>query len=197
MTTNINICLMPPPDVALSLVKLAGQLPASGRRFVVDGDIRLPHLTLFSAAFPLEDREELLARLARLPRRSSLECISFGVSLTANGYVEVGYNRTTALEELQVAIAATIGGLQAVSDGGSGEFMSEAERTSSHAYGHKLFGDPFRPHVTLGAFEPSGEVSLPLQEGFDEFNFIAECLFIGEADGFGAVTGIVHQQSIR
>jgi len=194
-TIRLNICMTPPSETVKEVVKLAESLPRQGQRFRVDGRTRHPHLTSFMGTFDSVRLDELLTRLKSLPKVGPLRCNAYGLTISSNYYVEIGYNRNPELDALQVAVAAAIAGMREA--GGQVDVgMSELEIANQQTYGYKLFGEAYRPHITLAAYEECREMTFPAPSTFYHLDFSVNELTIAESDHFGSVIRIIENLAL-
>lgn len=192
-TIKLNFCLIPSGPVAKEIIELAERLPKHDQRFCVDGVSRVPHLTSFMGNFSLAAVDEIIDRLSQLPPSRPLQLKAYGLTISANQYAEIGYNRTADLERLQSSVATAIAGLRVSDSAAPDPGMSEIEADNQKAYGYKLFGDEYRPHVTLAAYGVGCEIVMPPEKSFYHLDFLAESLYVAESDHLGSVTRIVRR----
>jgi hypothetical protein len=184
---RLNVCLLPPQEVATELVRIASQLTLTSQLFRIDGKNRLPHLTLFMATFPQRSMDEVLKRLTNLTEKIPIECSAHGIMVTIGNYVEVGYVRTWKLQAMQEIVTSRIASMRLPESGIVDKNMTPLEVVSSKAHGYKLFGEAFRPHVTLAAYDDCDRITLPFLKTFDSYGFTIESLVVAESDQFGSV----------
>lgn len=194
-TIRLNICLTPPTHTAKEIVALAERLPETEQHFRVDGEKRHPHITAFMGVFAAARVDEIIDRLQHLPGIRPLHCSAYGVTVSSNRYVEIGYNRSADLDILQSSAATAIAGLRMpTADSCDDPGMSELEASNQFAYGYKLFGQSFRPHITLAAYRGSTEaILIPITKSFYHLDFVADEITIAQSDDFGSVTRIIER----
>lgn len=192
-TLRVNICITPPLGTAREIVALANRLPESGQHFKVDGETRHPHLTSFMGLFSVNQVDELLHRLDSLPKAGRISCSAYGLTVSSNYYFELGYNRTPELDKLQWSVAAAIAALRATDRSRPDPGMSKLETSNRSLYGYKLFGDAYRPHITLASYRERKELYVPTEKSFYQFDFAAQQLTVAESDNFGSVVRILDK----
>jgi Protein of unknown function (DUF1045) len=192
---RVNIAIVPPTEVVSELVaSVASRLDLLDTDFVVDGAQRGFHLTLYMGMAPADiadpaHRAELVTLADHLVGRPAVHCDPVSLSLTANGYLEIAYEKTQALLELQGAVVEALAPLMAAASSGPAAVpeahLSDTERANLARFGYEFVGDQFRPHITVARFSPSASITLPPFER-DRYRFLARELAAAQADAAGS-----------
>jgi 2'-5' RNA ligase len=183
---RLNFALVPPAVAEANLVQAASQIAAdSVRSFAIDGTVRRAHLTIFMThvtnAASAEGMHRALVDVRRDYQAEELRAVAFSVS--ANGYVEVAYEKSDGLIRLQAALVAALP--QRAETRVVGEsHLSHGERANLRCFGYEFVGDQFRPHVTLARFDPRARISVPPLDRA-ALSFTAERLTLLVADEEG------------
>jgi 2'-5' RNA ligase len=187
---RINIALLPPPSVAEHLITVAGKIIGEPCIFRI-GVSFAPHMTLYmfntdDEAVVTERSQELAVMIAG---QQAIACRANGISLTANGYTEISYEKTAQLVAVQQVV---ISHLQAYRSraGRPEDHLSEGETSNLSKHGYEFVGDEFRPHITLARFGPSAAITFPELKR-TTFSFNAWMLGIMMADAAGAATNLL------
>lgn len=185
---KFGVCLLLPPHLEGRLVQTAEALPVSGQAFRIDAVVRRPHLTIYMATFDKSRLRGLIETLRSVSTMIDLPtCTAYGLTITAGGYLEVGYYKTSALVELQGRIVEAAGTFR---DGQAERGNSHLESAMGKRYGYKFAGDAFRPHVTLAAYRTERISDLPstLPAHYD---FSASALALAAVDNLGAIREVL------
>jgi hypothetical protein len=184
---------MPPDDIAGRLTDLSQRVVPPQSSFRIDGVSRKAHVTLYMGNFNADRISQLERRIAAadLGCRAA-RCDAASISLTAGGYVEVGYSKTEVLVRLQESVASIAADLALPADLPAHVTPTENLEYNIRRYKYELIGDSFRPHATLGCLAPGGEALLPSVR-LDQFSFSTARLLIGDADENGSVRAIRAQ----
>ncbi|MEV0339455.1 hypothetical protein AB0H49_10545 [Nocardia sp. NPDC050713] len=188
---------MPDAHTADKILDLAQSLNAAGQLFHVDGTSRHPHLTIFMSQFATTNIDSYLDHLNRLSIEGPVHASAFGLTLSANGYLEIGYNKSTILESLQRRVAEVANGLWTPSGDPEESGASELENRYERTAGYKLFGDLYRPHITLAAYARVPELTFPPLRDFRAFDFRFDELVVGRTDQYGSVIAVIDRIPLR
>lgn len=194
---TMNVCILPPPEISSLVVGLAESLDDSDLLFSVDGRTRLPHLTVLMHRIKPDLIPQYITSIRSISALTPFECVAYGLTLSANGYVEIGFNRSGALEKLQRSVYEAVSDLWFTGIDADDSSLSTLERANERKYGYKLFGDLYRPHITLGAYgRKQSDLELPYLSEFSRFNFHANKVTIAESDSYGAVVKILGRDEL-
>jgi hypothetical protein len=189
---RVNVCAEPSGNARSNLVRLAKSFAGSGQIFAVDGATRLPHLTILMLNIEEHHREEYISRLRSSPVRGPINCTAYGITFSSNGFVEIGYNKSDELEDLQERTWQLASGLWCP-DLRDDEQQSPLEREYVSEFGYKLFDDLYRPHVTLAAYDRLNRVSVPEVDDLSAFDFSFDQVSVGLSDQFGSLVRVVDR----
>jgi hypothetical protein len=192
-SVQLNFCITPPAEVARQVADLAASLPTDDSLFKLDGHSRICHLTVFSGSFKSENAAEAIDRISALPAGAPIQLTAQGISSTRNCYLEIAYSKTIHLIAVQERVRQAVADLVLYPSEIDSADLDKGEMTSVMRYGYKLFGDMYRPHITLAAYNPGGLSVLPIPQirGFDEYTFTAHEMAVAENDSMGCVTSIL------
>ena len=194
---RVNVALKPPRDVTEQLVQLAEDLlPAAHSVFRTGDHHSIPHLTLYMGVFRPQDVEIVLRRIASVPPgAATVSCAAQAISVTAGGYLEVGYAKSAELGRAQLAVAGAVRDLaQPVAMPGH-VTPTDDQRRNLTRYRYELVGDSFRPHVTLGRLAADASVALH-DRPLAALSFVPDGFVVCEADEHGAARRVLLQTSL-
>jgi 2'-5' RNA ligase superfamily len=195
-TTRVNLAVLPPADVVNAVVEYAHSLISEeDSLFVIDGIQRRAHLTLYMAEFPQAQSTsvEILARVtAALEGHRPVQCSTASVSVVDGGFVELGYEKTADLLELQSKIVSAAESLAQEATLPSHTRITPARAASLKLHKYEYTGDSFRPHITLGRVLRTVTLSVDLITQLPNFSFSGSALVIGPADDQGSIRRLLH-----
>lgn len=191
---TLNACLTPPNDVSKAIIQLASSLAHDDLLFAVDGSQRHPHLTVLMQRTKRKYLGDYVSHFRNASLTGPLRCTAYGLTQSSNGYVEIGFNRSDALEKLQQSSYQVVADLWRDDRELTDRNLSLEERANDRRYGYKLFDGQYRPHITLGAYnENRASIALPQLADFHQFDFTASDLTIGVSDHYGALVRIIER----
>lgn len=192
---RVNVALLPSPDISKNLVESAHSISAEDCSFTIGRTLR-PHMTLYM--FDVQNAEDVAARLeslmGTLRESGEISCRATGFALTANGYSEVSYEKTSHLVSVQAQIISGLSSL-CYHTGEPDSHLSMVEANNLANFGYEFIGDQFRPHITLGRFNPEKSVTLPVLRR-SSLSFTAGMIGLLAADAAGAATKLILERSL-
>ncbi len=146
-----DIVLLPSSALAQKAIALSKHLESYDSRFTLKEDIYFPHISLYMAQLKQSDLEKVTAMLADIAATLPLDLVATRY-YQAHGYIDVEYQRTTALDALQAAVIQAINPLR---DGLPPNDKTRAQKATGPVldnftrYGYPAVGELFRPHLTF------------------------------------------------
>lgn len=197
-TVTINVCAVPPDPISERIIALAANLERTDLLFRVDGTTRLPHLTILMSVSTSDRVESYIRSIQELALHGPVPCTANGLRISSNSYVEISYNRSSSLERFQDTVATKAASkIRTVPIGGDESLLTPEELLNERRHGYKLYGDLYRPHVTLGAYAYAARVvQLPLLPNFMDFDFMVKELVIGISDEYGALVEVLDRVAL-
>jgi 2'-5' RNA ligase len=197
MTSRVNVALKPSPTVTARLLKLCQEFSPDDFIFLIDGNNRYPHLTLYMGEYRPQDIAKLVDRLkVKSSSIAAAECAAASISLTEGGYVEVGYSKSKSLLDLQGDILDMAVDLALPVAMPPHITPTNNQKCNLDNYKYEFVGDSFRPHVTLGRLRGEGRLTLwPVSP--PDFSFNPTHMLIGEADEHGSVRRVIVETALK
>ncbi|HEU5122208.1 MAG TPA: DUF1045 domain-containing protein [Candidatus Saccharimonadales bacterium] len=170
---SCDIVLLPSTDLAQKATTLSEQLSQFGGQFVLKDGEYFPHLSLYMAQLKNDDLGTIKEFLAKVATKTPAFELTANRYFQSHGYIDVEYQRTSALDYLQHMIITRINPFR---DG-----LLDMDRMrlrtavgsvkdNLESYGYASVGELFRPHMTftrLNTREPIGTNDFP---GLNYFN---------------------------
>lgn len=188
----INVCVIPAIQVGEQCVKLSQSLKSDGTMFVLDGEKKFAHMTVFMARFATSQIPVILSAVeSALKDVAPFPCQQTGYFMTAGRYAEVSYDKSPAFMALHELLIASLKDYR-INPGHpfeEGYFTPYTDKQQQNAKetGYDLAHDLFRPHITLTRYK-EGQVPDALADfGPIELSFPLSKICVYKADDNGAV----------
>ena len=167
-STIINVCIIPKKEVGDECVWLAQFLKSPATRFVLDGQTKFAHLTLWMARVDKGQISQLLVEATRiLSMEKPFLCKHTGYFATAGRYYEVSYAKSAEFLGLQSRL---VEGLKEFRLNPKEPYeeayfvpYTNEQRKNAEETGYDLVGELYRPHITLARWH-EGQVPKKLPE---------------------------------
>ncbi|HSD55715.1 MAG TPA: DUF1045 domain-containing protein [Candidatus Saccharimonadales bacterium] len=192
-----NIVLLPSDDLAELAIEMSRSLRGE-KLYELSRDTLAPHLSLYMTQLKVTDLDEakaLLSGIATRTRTFNLAAINYGAE---EGYFEVGYRRTNALDALQQSVVTAVNPIRdgmRVKDKIRMESAVGIALENFKKYGYPNIGELFRPHISFTRF--SHAVRPDVREDFSKFSGVFSRLALCEMGGNGTCTRIIAAFSLR
>jgi 2'-5' RNA ligase len=153
---SADIVVLPSPAISAKAISVSNDLYRFGSLTLLEDGKVFPHASLYMCQLRTADLpkvEEILAAIAAKHRAISLEAAEYA---QAHRFIDVGYNRTLDLDQLQEHVLDAINpvrhGLRP-QDEARLKTSTGRELENLKKYGYRGIGDEFRPHITITRFE--------------------------------------------
>ncbi len=155
-TADLNVVILPDEEVNRTLIEWSDQVSSRyPSNFRLNTDNRLPHLSLYSARYPVRNQEELLSKVGRVANATD----AFDVTLTGftaiSGYLFYDVEMNGSLKGLHENV---VDSLNALREGQITDIQSrltglspEQERARAE-YGYISAKKLYAPHFTVTHF---------------------------------------------
>lgn len=198
-TVILNLHVVPDRHVGEIARAISEDLPRENQLFYLDKG-KFPHMTVYMARFPKANIPAVAAKIREL--LASHQPISFvqdienkdgGFFATGGNYVEVSYKLTNDVRTLQQEIAKAVAELcwhkqanqEPIEESYYAPYTDEQKRNVRET-GYDLFGQLFRPHITLSRYEDAASIppldNLHLGEPLN-FDCTEMALYIADENG--------------
>lgn len=188
----INVCVIPADEAGSQCVELSQSLKSNDTMFVLDGQSKFAHMTVFMARFTNSKIPEVLNATEKVfASAKSFLCEHTGYFMTAGRYLEASYRKS---EEFLALHEALISGIKdhRINPGSpfeEGYFTpyTPEQRKNAEETGYDLAHNLYRPHVTLTRYH-EGKVP-KVFPGIQpvELSFKLQKVCVYKADDNGAV----------
>ncbi len=157
-STIINVCIIPPEDVARQCVQISQSLKSDNKMFVLDGKDAFAHMTVFMARFPESEIANVISATQKvLSDIKSFSCKHTGYFLTQGRYLEVSYHKSAEFLNLHELL---IKGLKVYrinpgdpfEEGYFAPYTPEQQKNAKET-GYDLAYNLYCPHVTLTRYK--------------------------------------------
>lgn len=196
--TRINVALIPDKRVASLARKESARLRKSGGVFALDASHE-PHVTIYMTDYPRAVIKKIPSLLrASLEKGEPLTLSASRYLAKKDGYVEVRYRSTKAIQHFQQTIIETLNHLRGGVPANQNfvPFFSALELKNNTRYGYPTLGSHFHPHLTFTRFKgapPKLSYSAPKQS----FSFAAQELGVYLARQDGSCKKIIARIPLR
>lgn len=153
-STIINVCVIPSVEVGQECVEMSQSLKSTDPLFVLDGQSKFAHMTVFMARFADSKIDEVVKATEQVAKQSEgFACEHVGYFLTAGRYLEVSYRKSEAFMKLHEALISALAPLR-INPGNPHEegyftpYTAEQQENAKDT-GYDLARNLYRPHVTL------------------------------------------------
>jgi 2'-5' RNA ligase len=188
----INVCIIPEDTIGNKCVDLSQTLQSDATMFVLDGQSKFAHMTLFMARFSNDQINNVLNAVeSALKNFSSFACEQTGYFMTAGRYVEVSYNKSKELMDLHKVLIQHLKNYRV----NPGEPFAESyftpyneeQQKNARETGYDLAHDLFRPHITLTRYKEGMAPKHIPDFPPSNLSFQTNKICIYEADDNGAI----------
>ena len=160
-----NIVIVPSALVQKTAIATSRKLRRSGGLFALGSTNRVPHCTLYMVELPLKNMPEVKAVLARIAATTALvQMVPLGYRGT-NGWLNVRYQKSKALSDLQGRIVHLLNPLREnlirEDQRKTMTKLSTKEQRNIRQYGFRGVGASFDPHLTLTKFNGENKIVRP------------------------------------
>lgn len=150
---DLNVILLPGDTTSKRLIGLSEQVAKQVHvKYKLDGNDRPPHLSLYSAAYPLHNLDKIslvMEQLSVLAKGVEVELSGYSVF---SGYLFYDALRSRRLMSLHESVVDALNPLREglISDDQKGLFgLTKQQKAAISEYGYVSVKDTFMPHVTL------------------------------------------------
>lgn len=154
-STLCNIVILPDSDLAKKVTTVSQHLEELGTRFTLKDGAYYPHVSLYMTQLKLDDISKIKEVLSNIAAKSSTFQLSSQGYTQAGAFIDVGFERTDALANLQMTVVNAINPLRdGMRDKDRVRMLSATgkARENLEKYGYLSVGELFCPHVTLTRF---------------------------------------------
>ncbi len=161
----LNVCITPTKEVGERCVELSQSLTSDQTLFVLDGETRFAHMTLFMARFANSEVSKVIAATKEaLKNQKSFLCEHSGHFLTPGGYIEVSYQKSPELMRLHELLLTSLKDFR-INPGHPLEEAyftpyTSAQQNNARETGYDLAHDLYRPHITLARYKEGGPLQM-------------------------------------
>lgn len=168
-----DVVILPNDQLATKAIQASKTLEPYGNRFTLEQGKYYPHSSLFMLQLKVSDLEQVKTALSKIAIENKKLSLTAKRYYQAEAYIDVEYQRSTQIDDLQNTIVAT---LNPIRDGMREKDKARMLEATGLAYdnfkqyGYKYIGDLFRPHITFTRFEeqqPEAEKALPELSHYD------------------------------
>lgn len=151
----VDIVILPSSELAAKAIEASGLLASLNSLFTLEDGKQYPHASLYMFQLSEDNIEEVKERLANIAQNNQLLHLMPSGYVQKLGFIDVEYEVTPALNNLQQQIIEAV---QPLADGmreKDKQRMLEATGLALQnfqKYGYKYVGELFRPHITFTRF---------------------------------------------
>ncbi|MBM3206129.1 MAG: 2'-5' RNA ligase family protein [Candidatus Staskawiczbacteria bacterium] len=191
-STIINICVIPSDQVGVECVNISQSLKSDGTMFVLDGETKFPHMTVYMARFSNDQIPNILKSVGGLMEGAkSFLCKHTGYFMTKGRYFEVSYEKSTPFVALHEKLISELKEYR-INPGQpyeEGYFTpyTEAQQNNAKETGYDLAHKLFRPHVTLTRYQEGKVPEINPETPPIDLSFPLQKICVYKADDNGAV----------
>jgi hypothetical protein len=149
-----NIVLLPSEDLAEIAIAMSHSLEGD-KLYELGKSTMVPHLSLYMTQLKTADFDRVANILSDIANRTNVFNLHASNYGAAEGYFEVGYERTDALDALQLEVVEAVNPIRdgmRTKDKVRMESASGIAREHFERYGYPNIGELFRPHISFTRF---------------------------------------------
>lgn len=188
----INVCVIPSEDVGNQCVESSQSLKSDCTMFVLDGENKFSHMTVFMARFANNEVPNVLDATEKvLKNTNSFLCEHTGYFMTAGRYLEASYRKS---KEFVVLHELLINSLKDYRINPNNPFeegyftpYTEEQKQNAKETGYDLAYNLYRPHITLTRYGAGGMPKIFPAFAPAELSFQLNKVCVYKADDNGAV----------
>ena len=153
-STLINVCIIPSDEVGKEYIKISQSLKSNDTVFVLDGETKFPHMTVYMARFANNQVDNVVeATKKALVGVERFICKHTGYFMTKGRYFEASYEKTVPFVSLHERLIDAlkeyrINPMNPFEEGYFTPYTEEQQKNAKET-GYDLANELFRPHVTL------------------------------------------------
>lgn len=160
-STIINVCVLPPEEVAAECVRLGQALLSPDALFVLDGKTKFAHMTIFMARFPNAKIQNAVDAAQEVAAQASpFVCEHVGYFMTAGRYLEASYRKSEAFVQLHEQFIADLKEHRINPEDPFEESYfapyTEYQQKNAKETGYDLAFHLYRPHITFTRYKEGG-----------------------------------------
>lgn len=158
----INVCVIPSKDVGNQCVELSQSLKSDSAMFVLDGESKFAHMTVFMARFANSEISNVLNGTEKaLKSAISFLCEHTGYFMTAGRYLEVSYRKSQEFIDLHELLINNLKNYRInpnnpFEEGYFAPYTAKQQQNAKKT-GYDLAHNLYRPHITLTRYK-EGEI---------------------------------------
>lgn len=198
-TKTLNIAILPSDEVAVQAIAMSKKIAEEvGSRFILNSINLIPHITIYQAQYPSENKY----KVKDIARDLSLEQELFEIKLDA---ITVSYGtflfwkceKSSILQKLQKKAVELANPLRKglIPDSlADVRGLSKGDKYDVRHFGALSIGSRYEPHITITRLnrEEDTEKAIKVLSGFKKLSFKPKGLILGYLGDHGTVTGIVE-----
>jgi 2'-5' RNA ligase len=198
----INVCVIPSNEVGNQCVQLSQSLKSDGAMFVLDGEKKFAHMTVYMARFSQDQAQGVVEAVGHIAGGvESFLCKHAGYFMTKGRYFEVSYEKSLqflALHEklIEALKQYRINPGNPFEEGYFTPYTSE-QRKNAEETGYDLAHSLFRPHVTLTRYYEGRVPEIDPEMPSVDLSFPLTRICVYEADDNGAVFRLLGEFNIK
>jgi len=198
----INVCVIPHQDVGNRCVEASQSLKSDSTMFVLDGKSKFAHMTVFMARFANSEISNVLKATEKaLKNIHSFLCGHTGYFMTAGRYVEVSYQKSKELVDLQELLIDNLKGCRInpgnpFEEGYFAPYNAEQQKNAKET-GYDLAYNLYRPHITLTRYKEGEAPEVSPAFASAELSFQLSKICVYKADDNGVAYEKLGEFSIK
>jgi 2'-5' RNA ligase len=155
MSKPYDIVLLPELAIAEHAMQVSRQLSGEGTFYELDNQQFFPHVSVYMIQLKRDQVAQTAQALAALAADTGVFALTAEQYGGSKGYINLSYEKTDALAELQERIVTRVNPLRdglTPEEAALVETATGATKDNIEQYGYKSVGELFVPHLTLTRF---------------------------------------------
>lgn len=201
MVQKYNVAIIPPEAVRERVIEMSEWIAAEGSQFVLDGETRHPHISLYHVALE-DDRLPLViaALTAGLESVRPFFLRQGPYRAVEDEWIDASYDRDEDIMRLHTAVIEAVKDLRAnqgnEKDRTDFASLSEEQQKSLLASGWTEAFERYAPHLTFARLKEK-DTDIVSKLPFEDFGFYAERIGLYEMGEHGTCTRLVHEFTLK
>lgn len=188
----INVCVIPSQDVGNKCVELSQSLKSDSAMFLLDGENKFAHMTVFMARFANSDMSNILSSIKKILKEAdNFLCEHTGYFMTEGRYLEVSYRKSKEFVGLHELIINSLKDYRInpnnpFEEGYFTPYTQEQQKNAKET-GYDLAHNLYRPHITLTRYQEGAVPETFPAFALAKLSFQISKVCVYKADDNGAV----------
>ncbi len=203
--SSLNIALVPDDDTTTAAIAMSEAMSDSvGAEFILTRQDRIPHITLYQTAFPVNALPMVYAAVEYVAKRTAAFSVRLREIETYKWtfvfwQCELSSELRSAHEHIVATTNELRAGLVLPMLTAARPFLDSSEQADVDSYGAVWIGPNFLPHITLSRITNVQDVSAALHAVRTPAprTFVPKAIVVGESKDHGTIGRVLQRYDLR